>query len=174
MKTSNPVFLMDANSFITPYQLYYPFDLAPNFWRCMENKISDGSIVILDKVYDELIRGGDALSDWIEHINPITVVSHKEPNIIKKYGDILTYIQTSGFYKTKALTEWADINVADPWLIACADVLQYTIVTFEKPNGNLSKTSPSAHTKIPDVCKEFGVENKDLFYMMRTLSFNLS
>jgi hypothetical protein len=46
------IFLLDSNSFITPYQRYYPFDLVPLFWKCLEREIQKGSIVVLDKVYD--------------------------------------------------------------------------------------------------------------------------
>jgi len=174
MEESKTVFLIDTNSLITPYRMYYPFDLAPNFWRCMETRIKDGSIVILDKVYDELLKGKDALSNWLVGIGPFNQIEHKDPSIIKKYGEVLAHIQTSGFYKPKALSEWSNNNVADPWLIACASVLKYTIVTFEGPNKSLSKAFPSSDPKIPDVCKEFGVVHKNLFDMMRALSFNIS
>lgn len=173
METTKARFLIDTNTLITPYKKYYPFDLAPSFWRFMESKLKDGSIALIDKVYDELIVGGDELTDWLLGISPINLVRYKNPDIIKKYGEILSYIQVCGLYKTKALTEWSDNRIADPWIIASAGVLGYTVTTFEEPNGNLSKSSPCSRAKIPEICKVFDVECTDLFDMMRTLSFNI-
>ncbi|MCL2153104.1 MAG: DUF4411 family protein [Oscillospiraceae bacterium] len=174
MEVRRKIFLVDANTFITPYRGYYPFDLAPKFWRNLEEKIIDGSIAILDKVYDELSAGGDDLSDWLSKISSYSQIVHKNPDIITIYSDILTHIQTSGLYTSKALTEWSDIRIADPWLVACAKINEFTVVTFEASNANLNNQSPSSHPKIPDICKEFGVEHTNLFNMMRALSINVS
>ena len=174
MEQKKPIYLVDSNTFISPYKQYYPFDLAPRFWKDVEGKIIDGSITILDKVYDELYTGGDDLSDWLSNIKPCNIITHKNPDIISVYRDILTHIQTSGFYTPKALTEWSDNRIADPWLVACAKVNDFIVVTFEVSNINLNKQSPSAHAKIPDICKEFGVTWMSLFNMMRALSINVS
>jgi len=167
-------FLVDANTFISPYRGYYPFDLAPRFWRDLEDKIAVGSIAILDKVFNELNAGGDKLSEWLSNINSCTKITHKNPEIIAVYRDILAHIQSSGLYTQKALLEWSDNSIADPWLVACAKVNSFTIVTFEAPNANLNKQSPSSHPKIPDICKVFGVAYMNLFDMMRALSINVS
>jgi hypothetical protein len=167
-------FLIDTNTFITPYRSYYSFDFAPLFWSRLEKRIEDGSIVILDKVHSELTTVKDDLSDWLLNIKACNPIKHKDPAIIKAYSNTLTYIQESGLYKSKALAEWSENRIADPWLIACANVCKHTVVTFEKPDGNLSKRNPSSHPKIPDVCKAFGIAHTDLFNMMRALSISVS
>ena len=174
MEQKREGFLADANTFIAPYRGYYSFDLAPRFWKELREKIVDGSIIILDKVYDELFAGGDELSDWVSNIGPFNQLNHKNTDIIVVYSDILAHIQTSGLYKQKALAEWSDNRIADPWLVACAKVNKFTVVTFETSNANLNKQSPSSHPKIPDICKEFGVEYLNLFDMMRVLTINIS
>lgn len=173
MEKPNSIFLIDTNSFITPYKKYYPFDLAPIFWQFMELNIKEGCIVLLDKVYDELVAGSDELTDWVQAIKTDKIIEHKNPEIIMKYGEILTYIQHCGFYKSRALTEWSDSKVADPWIIATASIFGYTVITFEEPNGNLSKSSPCSHPKIPEICKAFDVKCANLFDMMRALSFSI-
>jgi len=105
-------YLIDTSSLITPFKRYYPFDLAPPFWKSMEAKIKDGSIVLLDKVYDEVTAGDDELTEWLSGIENTNIVSHKDTDIVKKCGEILSYIQACGFYKPKALAEWADAKVA--------------------------------------------------------------
>lgn len=44
------LFLIDANSLITPYLTFYPFDLVKTFWNQMEWHIQNGNIAILDLV----------------------------------------------------------------------------------------------------------------------------
>ena len=166
------IFLVDANIFIGPYKSYYAFDLAPKFWSFIEDKLKDGSITILDKVYDELTAGNDELTEWLAKIHP-NKINHKDPGILKAYQQVITHIQTSGFYNQKALAKWSNDQVADPWLIACASMNGYTLVTFETHNGNLSRQSPISNPKIPDVCKALNVGCNDLFHMMRALSFSI-
>jgi len=166
-------YLIDTNSLITPYKRYYPFDLAPPFWKSMEIKIMDGRIVLLDKVYDEVTAGDDELTEWLSGIKGIDIITHKDTDIVKKYGEILSYVQTCGLYKPKALTEWSDAKVADAWIVACASVQTHTVVTFEAPNGNLTKSSPCSRAKIPEICDVFSVKYTNLFEMMRQLSFNV-
>lgn len=43
-------FLIDTNALLTPHLMYYPFDLAPSFWEQLEEKLKDGSVVLLDMV----------------------------------------------------------------------------------------------------------------------------
>jgi len=54
MTNGNTRYLIDTNTLITPYKLYYPFDLAPNFWAKMKTEINKGSLILLDLVKAEL------------------------------------------------------------------------------------------------------------------------
>lgn len=166
-------YLIDTNTLITPYKLYYPFDLAINFWRQMKEEINNGNLLILDLVKKELIKGDDELSEWIKDINSSLIVSRKNPDILKKYGEILGYIQTCGYYKDDAVKNWADKDIADAWIIATASVYDFTVITQEVSNGNLNTKNKARNAKIPDICKEFDVKCENLFYMMRQLSFTI-
>ena len=167
------LFLIDANSLITPYLTYYPFDLAKTFWNQMEWYIQNGDIAILDVVKSEVLKGKDSLKEWMESIEVGELIDHREPAIIVKYGEVLRYIQDNPAYKPAALTEWSREDVADPWLIAAAVVGNYTIVSFENENKGLNSRNPSKNAKIPDVAKAFNVEVQNLYYMMRILKFSL-
>ena len=50
-------FLIDLNISITPYQNFYPFDIAPGFWKQMESKLALDEVFVLDVVRDEVIAG---------------------------------------------------------------------------------------------------------------------
>lgn len=168
------VFLADANTFIAPSRNYYSFDFAPLFWERLGENIENGNILLLDKVYDELSPGDDQLSEWLMGLSSLVPIKHKVPAIISVYAEVLTHLQTSGFYNQKALAKWSDAHVADPWLIACAKVHECTVVTFETPVGNLNKQNKISNPKIPDVCNAFNVECTNLYNMMRILSIGVS
>lgn len=167
------LFLIDANSLITPYLTFYSFDLAKTFWNQMEWHIQNGSIAILDLVKLEVLKGKDSLKEWMENIEVGQLIDHREPAIIVKYGEVPRHIQENPVYKPAALTEWSREEVADPWLIAAAAVGNYTIVSFENKNKGLNTRNPSKNAKIPDVAEVFNVEVQNLYYMMRVLRFSL-
>jgi len=170
------LFLIDSNILITPQEQYYPFDLAPNFWAQMAEKIEDGSIVILDMVKDEILvsKEKDDLTNWFESLEIGYFVDHKQPAILNKYSEVLQSIQDNPCYKEKALQAWTPGKVADPWLIATASVFGFTIITIEKRANRLSQHDPSGKPKIPNVASDFEVPVEDLFYMMRKLQIKLS
>ena len=161
---SGEIFLIDANSLITPYLTYYQFDIVPGFWNQLREQIKNGRVVILDMVKNEIIIGKDSLKTWMETLEIGKYIDHRDPRIVQKYREILDYIQANPCYKQAALAEWAGDNIADPWLIATASVYNYTLITFEEPNKGLNEINPSKNAKIPDVSKVFGVKTNKLFY----------
>lgn len=165
-------FLVDANSFITPYKNYYPFDLAPSFWSQLVLSKNRESIYLLDLVNNEITKGDDELSNWVNQNSNFNIVRIDE-EIVNNYSRVINYIAQSGYYNQNALNNWSNEAVADPWLIAAALKDKYTIITLEKPTGNLNKNTPSKNPKIPDVAKHFNVKYENLFYMMRSLNFRL-
>jgi hypothetical protein len=175
MTTPKPeIFIIDSDSLIRPYRSFYTFSFAPNFWLFIENELLSNRIILLDMVYDEINVGNDELSNWLRNIPALEPIDHKDSDIIKNYGDILNFIQNCGYYRIEALNGWSNAKTADPWLIATAMANQYTIISFESSQGILNKVNPSRSAKIPDICKQFNVPCRDLYYMMDKLSFNKS
>ena len=43
-------FLIDSNSFMTPYRQYYAFDLVPTFWKELSKRTDSGNLILLDMV----------------------------------------------------------------------------------------------------------------------------
>ena len=64
------VFLLDANVFIEAKRRYYAFDLCPGFWDCLIWHHGAARIQSIDRVRQELERGGDDLSDWVVSVMP--------------------------------------------------------------------------------------------------------
>ena len=165
-------FLIDSNSIITPFNSYYSFDISVKFWEQLKTKINDGSIIILDLVRDEILKGEDDLSNWFNNLEISTCISHKEQDIIAKYAEILQFIQQNPSYQESALREWAQEHIADAWLIATASVYNYTLITFER-RQNVNPMNPSKMAKIPNIAELFNVNVNNLFYMMRKLDIKL-
>lgn len=170
---SEELFLIDANSLITPHLTYYPFDFAPGFWQQMQQHILSGRIVILDMVKNEILEGNDNLTEWMKSLTIGKFVDRREPSILFFYSEVLQHIQNNPCYQPAALAEWSRETVADPWLISAAKANNYTIVTLEVSNPGLNPKTPSKNAKIPDVADALGVKSTNLFYMMRELKFSL-
>jgi hypothetical protein len=172
-KQNKEVFIIDSNALITPYKFYYSFEIAPRFWDTVAKHIELKNIVILDKVFDEISLKDDLLGRWIKDIDNLEKISIKDSKIISNYGKIMNHISTIGFYSTVAFNAWAQANKADPWIIAAAVAYNYTVITFETFNQGLNVNYPSKTVKIPNVCRQFNIRCKDLFYMMHELSIRL-
>ncbi|MDO4452689.1 MAG: DUF4411 family protein [Lachnospiraceae bacterium] len=160
-------YLLDANTFMTPYESFYSFDLAPGFWTQLKPTLLKENVAIMDVVKNEVDKGRDSLTEWMDSVDGLVVLDRREPEIIMKYSEVLKYLQDSELYTDKALRTWSNASVADPWLIAAASAKGYTLVTFEKSAGKI--TSPSGKPKIPDVAREFGVSCVDLYYFIRKM-----
>lgn len=163
-------FLLDANTFITPFQSYYPFDFAPGFWIQLKPKLKLNSVYVLDVAKNEIMKGEDELSEWFGAIPGANIIDRKNVSIVAKYSEVLRFLQDSPLYSDKALRNWSDVNVADPWLIAAAGALGYTLITFETSAGIISVNNPSGKPKIPDIAREFHVKCENLFYFMRKMN----
>lgn len=176
MVNENRIFLIDTSSLITPYRQYYAFDLVPSFWEKLKECFKSGRIVILDKVWNELEKGGDgdSLSSWLKSNNSlIRICTYKTEAVIRYYADVLQYIQTSNLYYESAIATWAAEESADPWLIAAARANGYVVVTEEQGNKGLGPKQKGKNPKIPDVAKALGVDTIPLFEMMRTLRIKI-
>ena len=67
---------------------------------------------------------------------------------INEYAYLMKWaLQQNSHYLPQAISDFADINRADAWLIAQAQYSQCTVVTYEVADSKRKKT-----IKIPDVC----------------------
>lgn len=173
----NEMFLLDTNTFLTPYESYYAPDLVPSFWNALEKVLTrHEKVAVLDLVEDEILKGEDNLTQWFQELAAkqiIKIISHNDIEIISWYGKILQFLQENPLYTDRALRNWAQQNIADPWLIAAAKAYGYTIITFEVPAGTITANSPTSKPKIPTVGRHFGVMCHNLYYFMRQMGIKL-
>ncbi len=166
---SDRVFLLDANVFIEAKRRYYAFDLCPGFWECLIwHHNGTSRVVSIDRVKDELERGGDDLKAWVTSDMPLTCFARTDVRpAVEQYALIMSWVQNHNQFFPEAKAEFA--ASADGWLIAYAKVNSIVLVTHEV-------LAPDARRKVPmpNVCEAFSVAYIDTFDMLRELEASFS
>lgn len=159
-------YLIDANVFMTAHRQLYPFDLAPSFWKQLVEKASN-RIVIIEEIQKEIRKGQDLLLEWFEReCSNFTVLGMPTPEVIESYRTIINSVNDNEQYLPSAKMEFA--SSADLWLCAYGLALGEAIVTLETYDAEIKK-----RVKIPNVCREFGIEYIDLLQFMREIGIKL-
>lgn len=165
----NPLFLIDANCLIEPYNRYYnpQFTLSAPFWQHLHNLVNSGRVTIIDKVRDEVYgHNCPEVDTWLDAINSLLVICEEEDGIIQAYSAVLNQVaRPENGYKSTAFLEWANKQIADPWLIATAKFYGATIVTFEQTQAESDR--PWKRPKIPTVASQLSISTENLFTFMQ-------
>jgi len=159
----NP-FCLDSNVFIQAKNGPYGFDIAPGFWEFLDQQISKGTIFSSIEVYEELVAGNDVLADWIKVRKHSGGFIDSDADVQSTYREIADFV--SKVYADHQVSLF--LEKADPWVIALAKVGNAIVVTQET-----LIIGPHQKIKIPNICKEFGVEYMDTYQMMRILKASL-
>lgn len=150
-------YLLDTNIYISLYDRYYPKENFPSFWREFTT-ILNADIVIPKVVANENIQ-----SEWFVNEYLKNHYQHKlldQRLYVTEWQQVLEHIQASANYHDEALNSdrgWANLKIADGWLIAIAKKTGYTIVTDEVKNINLNQQHPAKNCKIPDIAQDLNV-----------------
>lgn len=162
MNNFQQTFLLDANVFIEAHRRYYSFDICPGFWTCLLHYNRSSCIYSIDRVHEEL-KSDDLLDRWLKNSVPSSMfLSTADANVVRRYKDIMEWIQKSTQFKEEAKADFA--RDADGWLVAYAAAYQCIVVTQEVYNAEIRKKVP-----IPNICMEFGVMAVDTFKMLRAI-----
>ena len=161
-------YVLDANVFIQAARAYYAFDLAPAFWQALFDYASNGRLLSIDRVKEEIEQGKDELAKWASGTFHKWFASTNENDVLQAYGGIMQWAQAQPQYSAAAKAEFADVKNADAWLVAYAQAKGYVVVTLEQPAPNAQRTIP-----IPNVCQAFSIPFIDSFAMLRALGVKL-
>ena len=159
-------YLFDTNVFITAKNTYYATDIAPSFWQHLEFVIKKDKVIIIDKVYQEILKGGDELANWMRETCSSKTVLSTFPQVLKNYTEIIVSISSNDQYSQSAKDEFA--RVADSWLLAHSYQNECCIVTNEKYEPNIKRK-----VKIPNICELFHIPYINLFRFMREVDIVL-
>ena len=163
---TEPMFLMDADVFITAKNRYYAFDICPGFWSSIIHYHRQKRIYSIDRVRNELLIGRktEDLVQWVTNTLPADFfLSVDDDNVASAYTEIMLWAQRHPRYFDYAKAKFA--TGADGWLVAYAKVHNLIVVTNEE-----SAPDSKREIKLPDVCDQFKVTYKDIFFALRELS----
>ena len=157
-------FWLDTDTFIRSKNEAYGFDLAPGFWKLIDQKAKEGIIASSITVYRELVKGKDYLAEWTRQRenSGLFVIPNKQVQDQNKL--IVSYVnRTYAPHKVQTF-----LKGADPWMIAHAKVDGGEVVTFETRGGS--------EIKIPDIADEFHVRCINVWDLLRILrvSFDIT
>lgn len=167
MSTTPEKYLLDANAFIQAKRRFYGLDFCPGYWRTLIWHQQQGRVCSVDRVQDELLRGGDDLSQWVEQqFGTAAFADTTTPTVVGAYAQMLAWVMAQSQFHDSAKAEFQ--QVADGWLAAFAKANGYVVVTLEEHNPDVRKKVP-----LPNVCRAFDVETITPFEMLRRLNVQL-
>lgn len=164
--TGGPIYVLDANVFIESSRRYYAFDLAPAFWQALVQHATNGRLLSIDRVKQELDRGKDDLAQWVNDSLGGWFASTAQGDVVDVYRQIVAWAQEQRQYSDAARAEF--VSGTDGWLVAYAKAKGCVVITHEQPAPDARRRIP-----IPNVCRAFHVTFIDPFAMPRSLGVRL-
>ena len=132
-------YCIDTSALIEAWQVDYPIENFPGFWKRMDELIDAGRLVAPEEVLRETTKRSDELHAWLNTRKQMLreldeAVQIEAAKVLAKYPRLV------GERKLR--------TSADPFVIALARVESLQIITDEKPTGSLTRPN------IPDVCND--------------------
>jgi len=163
-------YIVDSNFFIQAHRAIYPLDVVQSFWVKIDFLAKKGILRSIDKVKKEIFDNSshqDELKEWCENNLPKDFFISTD-TALNNYVAIITWVRSkNNHYTERAIQEFLETDLADPWLIAYAMANDLTIVTYEKSEPNRKN-----RVKIPEVCNQFNVKYMNTIEMLRELNEN--
>ena len=150
-------YLLDANVLIAAKNSYYGFDFCSGFWEWLDAAHRTGSVFSIERVYDELVAGGDDLAVWCEERRSFFLPLGS--NDVRAMATVNRWANDSNEYDPSAKSQFAD--AADSFLIAQALAGHHTVVTHERISDGRKRI------KIPNAASAHGVTWCTTFQMLR-------
>lgn len=125
--------------------------------------IRSGNIHSIDKVKEEIDKGGDELTEWIHRNAPRSFFLKQDLSVMTKMAETIAWAKNNPIgFSQSAISDY--VNVADSYLVATAAAKNMVLVTYEKSNPQRRN-----RVMIPDACKAIGVRSCDLNTALREL-----
>ena len=161
-------YVLDANAFIQAKRRFYGLDFCPGYWATLIWHQRQERVCSIDKVQDELLRGGDDLAQWAgQQFGAAAFAETSTPEVAAVYSQMLAWVMAQPHFHESAKTEFQ--QVADGWLAAYAKAKGHVVVTLEEYD-------PLRRNKVPlvNVCRAFDVATITPFELLRRLDVKLN
>jgi hypothetical protein len=150
-------YLLDSDVLMEARKRYYGFDICPGFWKWVERKYQNGTLLSVEKVREEIGQGTDALVAWADN-QPDGFFASPDDQTQAAFATVSQWATTQN-YTERAVGEF--LSKADFYLVSHALAHSLTLVTHERPADTVNKV------KIPNACVALGVDVLDPFEMLR-------
>ena len=149
---------LDTSALLNAWQRNYPPDLFPTLWDNLDRLISNRLVIASEEVLVELEKKDDEVHGWAKQRPTMFVpldgqVQQLVRNILRDYP--------------RLIDNRTNRSGADPFVIALAVTERCTVLTGERPSGNLTRP------KIPDVCAAMDVRCIGMVDLIREQNWRL-
>ncbi len=153
-------YVFDSDTLIDLFRHYY-LERFPSLWEKFDAMVSDGRIVSVREVYNEIEGHGDRLSEWASSNKDFFCIPAKdELDFVREIFEV-NHFQTL-IQKKQQLS---GKPVADPFVIAKAKADGCMVVTQEKFKENVAKIpNVGEHFNIPYKNRETFMKEEDWTY----------
>lgn len=152
----NPVYCIDASSFIALWVENYPLDVFPQVWKKIEKLIEKDRLKTTRESWDEINQ-----ENFKKHLD-----SFKSQLILRESQDARDEVANL----VNQYPGWQ--QGADAHIVAYSKINSMTVVAEELPEALLARSTLRTKQKkgegqIPDVCKQLGIPCFSLMGMFR-------
>jgi len=138
-------YVFDSDSLIDLFRHYYP-ERFPTLWEKFDALVSDGKLVSVREVFNEIGSREDSLAIWAKEKKTILFLESTSEEL-EFVGKIFQERHFQGMIRKQERLKGKP--VADPFVIARAKISGGCVVTQENNTENAAK--------IPNVCDHFGI-----------------
>jgi hypothetical protein len=158
-------YVLDADALIESKKRWYAFDICPAYWDWLDQQFQSGAVCSVEKVLEEIRRGGDDLSTWCDARSQYFCSPNSAD--LSAMARVAAWATNHQHYVQAAATTF--LSAGDSYVVAHAIAIGGTVVTLEQSRNQMTKI------KVPDACNELGVPVMTPFDMLRQTgtTFNL-
>src|SRR5262245_12285721 len=160
-------FWLDADVLIQSKNGLYSFEIAPPFWRFLDEQAKAGKLCSSTGIYNEILKREDKhdeLAVWVKNRRTSGMFVEPVRDVQTVYGQIADYIHEHYSERRAKAAEF--LSGGDGWIIAHAKCDDGIVVSHESRVDRSSMTP-----KIPNVCTQFEVPCIGLAEMLTRLGF---
>lgn len=146
------IYSIDTSALIEGWIREIPPDIFYSVWEKIEILIDDGKLVATEEVLFDLEKKHDAVHNWaLQHEQMFIQIDEKIQETVKHI--LRNYSRLVDIRKNR--------SGSDPFVIALAADNNLSVVTDEKPSGNILRP------KIPDVCVAMNIRYLNIIDLCR-------
>lgn len=149
------LYCLDTSALVESWWRLYPPDSFPSFWKRLDEGIANQCIIAPEIVIAELSRQDDDLFDWAK----------QRPQMFAPLDADVQLSQKAIVNQFPRLTmQQKNRSLADPWVIALAQLKQCPVVSMEDPGSD-------SRPRIPDVCRHLGIGHLYVVDLIRAMGW---